>query len=45
VVGFCNGVDISRSNSFGRLSIGNAEVASVVKEAQKERVEDDDGVT
>jgi hypothetical protein len=50
----CNGVNISLrfhfsdifwSNSFGRSSSGIAEVARVVKEAQKERLEDDGGVS
>jgi hypothetical protein len=37
--------DIFWSNSFGRLSSGIAEVARVVKVAQKERVEDDGGAS
>ena len=37
--------DIFWSNSFGRSSSGIAEVARVVKEAQKERVEDDGGAS
>ena len=37
--------DIFRSNSFGRSSSGIAEVARIVNEAQKERVEDDGGAS
>jgi hypothetical protein len=37
--------DIFWSNSFGSSSSGIAEVARVVNEAQKERVEDDGGAS
>ena len=37
--------DMSWSSSFGRSSSGIAEVARVLKEAQKERVENDGGAS